>query len=97
MLRCSPTVSCLHTARFSSASSSDRLTNFDPQVLRFDANQAADVYLWTEKRRNPELESRGANGLGLIGPSGNAATSARGNYMLFDHAGQVWLRYLGPR
>jgi hypothetical protein len=72
-------------------------TNFDPQTERSDANGVSDVYIWTESRRTPELESRGPDGRQLQAASGNPATSARINYLLFESGGHVLLRYLGPR
>lgn len=87
-------------------------TNFKPSTsVQDDMNGVRDLFLWNAPTRNVSLESRDWDNDYLREPSANAATSSRGNYVLFESAApnidqlitnmtgisQIYLRYLGPK
>lgn len=87
-------------------------TVFKPSTsVADDANGVRDMFLWNAPTRNTSLESRNWDNKYLATPSFNAATSSRGNYVLFESAergidqlitnltgtSQVYMRYLGPK
>jgi hypothetical protein len=72
-------------------------TNLRPSQLHHaDSNGLQDVFLWNAHTDNVSLESRNAQNGFLSIPSEDPVTSSRGNYVLFESAQQVYLRYLGP-
>lgn len=87
-------------------------TIFKPSdSVRDDSNGVRDMFLWNAPTRNTSLESRNWDNDYLSDPSHNAATSSRGNYVLFESTApqidqlianltgeqQVYMRYLGPK
>jgi hypothetical protein len=59
-------------------------TNLKPSTsVRDDANGVQDVFLWNRPSGNVSLESRDWDNGYLDMPSGNPATSSRGNYVPF--------------
>jgi hypothetical protein len=62
-----------------------------------DRNGVADVYIWTHNRHFTFLVSATGVRNQLTTPSSGAATSPHGNYVLYENADQVYLRYLGAK
>jgi len=59
-------------------------TNLKPSAsVRDDANRVQDVFVWNRPSGNVSLESRDWDNGYLDMPSGNPATSSRGNYVPF--------------